>query len=87
MTVKWCVSKVPQYSSDEIKRRTKLSWLRIRKWPNPYYLGDYLEPHSLVVSVSGYEARGPGSIPGYASTFSVLFSFFSNILMLNYFIY
>ena len=37
-----------------------------------------------MVSVSGYKAGGPGSIPRCAPTFSVLFSFFFfNILMLN----
>ena len=31
-----------------------------------------------MVSVSGYKARGPGSIPGCAHIFSVFFSFFFN---------
>ena len=29
--------------------------------------------HGLVVSVLGYETRGPGSIPGWALIFSVFF--------------
>ena len=40
-----------------------------------------------VVSVFGYEARGPGSIPVCAHIFSVFFSSLFNILMLNCFIY
>ena len=41
----------------------------------------------LVVNMSGYEARGPGSIPGCALNFSVFFLSFFNILMLNCFIF
>ena len=42
----------------------------------------------LVVSVSGYKIRGPGSIPGCAPILvCVFFSFFFNTLMINGFIY
>ena len=44
-------------------------------------------PRGLVVSVSGFKTRGPGSIPVCAPTFSVFFLSFFNILMLNCFIY
>ena len=41
----------------------------------------------LVVSGSGYETRGPGSIPGCAHIFSVFFSLFFNILEIKCLIY
>ena len=68
------VPKTDKCSLDEIKRRTQLLWLQIQKWPSLYFLDGFLQlrttgSRGLVVSVSGYKARGTGSIPGYASIF------------------
>ena len=64
------------------KRCTQLPWLQIRKWPSRFYLYGYVKrgttwPRGLVVSVSGYETREPGSISGCATTciFSIFFFF------------
>ena len=70
------VPKTDKCSSGEIKRHTQLSWLRIRMWPSLYYLDSYLKPRTtwprgLMVSVSGFKGRKPGSVPGCAPTFSV----------------
>ena len=85
------VPKTDKCSSDEIKRRTQLPWLQIQLWLSLFHLNGYLNPHTtwprgLVVSVSGYETREPGSIPGCAPIFSVFFPSFFSILMLNCFI-
>ena len=85
----WLLIRTDRLSTDKcssvnFKRRTQFPWLRIRQWSNLHYLYGYLErrttwPRGLVVSVSGYEARGPGSIPWCAHIFSVFFTFFFNI--------
>ena len=64
--------------------------IKLRKWLSLYYLYGYLEtrstwPRGLVVSVSGYEARGPGSIPRCMPSFQCFFfSFLINILGSGY---
>ena len=40
------VPKTDKCSSDEIKRRTQLPWLQIRKWLSLDYFDGYLEPRT-----------------------------------------
>ena len=74
------VPKTDKCSSDDI-RCTQLPWLQIRKWQSLLYLYGYLKrrttwPRGLVVSLSGYKTREPGSITGCEPIFNMGFFVF-----------
>ena len=51
-----------------------------------YFEPPWILPRGLVVSMSDYALRGPGSIPGWAHIkHCFVFSSFFSVIMLNYF--
>ena len=61
-------------------KNTNMSNIRIMYW---YFETRTTWHRGLVLSVSDFGTRGPGSIPGWALVF---FSFFLTLVMQNYFI-